>query len=805
MSVPSIRRPRLRTLRGGPKPGTAVWVAYVVLGVLLVGYFVLLLVDRSAAESTLIGGWGINLLELAAAFLCIAAGRHKSTARALAPVILGASLICWALGDVVQTIAAHGGVAPSAPSFADLLYLSFFPLAYVALVLLVRGEVRRLTTPSWLDGAVAGLGAATLCAAFAFHAIERSTGESGLRVAVNLAYPVGDVLLLLIVAGGSAVIAGRRKTPWMLVAAGITLNVVGDTINVLHSSVFGVSIGTVVNASAWPASIYLMSIAMWLPTGRSSPLAAQKPAGFALPAVAAAVSSTVLLLGGLGQVNPVALGLAEATMLLVMIRVSASVRSLRVRTQDEHRLSVTDHLTGLGNRRHLFDVLNAYFAQGIEAQGELAFLFIDLNGFKQINDSFGHAIGDEILEQVGARLAEALRDDDLLVRVGGDEFAVLLIDADAEVATDVAERLGESLEHPFSIDAVSAIIGASIGIALAPQHAGDGDTLMSCADVAMYRAKVAHVPIAYYDREFDEDINRVRLAHELKQAIWSSQLVLHYQSQLDLRTGEIPSVEALVRWRHRTFGLIPPVKFLPLAEEAGLMSTLTRWVLVHAIDQCEAWHAEGRRVRVSVNISASDLLDPGMIDLISGLIGEHDLPPGALALEITENTIIDQFDRSKEVVALLRELGVEVSIDDFGAGVTSLAYLGGLSVAELKLDRRFIAPLDEGRDTREVELVRATIALGHALGMRVVAEGVENRETVDLLNSLGCDLVQGDCIQKPMHPALLRFEPVSIRSPARQVATDLGVGAEVAGAARRRLGIGLAQAAGGHTPLAPEV
>ena len=291
---------------------------------------------------------------------------------------------------------------------------------------------------------------------------------------------------------------------------------------------------------------------------------------------------------------------------------------------------------------------------------------------------------------------------------------------------------------------------------------------MGCADVAMYRAKVAHVPMARYERDFDEVGNRVQLAHELKKAIWQNQLVLHYQSQLDLRTGELTAAEALIRWRHRELGLIPPVKFLPLAEEAGLMGILTRWVVVQALNQCSVWHAEGHKVRVSVNISIGDLLDPVLIGQLRDLLSQHDLPAGAFALEITEHTIIEEFERSREVVASLCELGVDVSIDDFGAGVTSLAYLGGLSVAELKLDRRFIAPLDDACESRDVELVRATIALGHALNLRVVAEGVENPDTIGLLAELGCDYAQGDSIHKPMHPALLRFEPVEIkRAPAR--------------------------------------
>ncbi len=445
-------------------------MTYAVMGVLLVAYLVLLLVDQDLAHSNGVGGWGVNLFELVAGFMCIAAGRRRTTARAAAPVFLGISLVAWSLGDFVLTIESLGGATPPSPSPADALYLLFFPLAYVALALMVRGEVRHLSTPNWLDGAVAGFAAATFCAAFAFRAIEQSTGQRGLELAVNLAYPVGDVLLLLFVAGGTAVISGRRKAPWLLVAIGITINVAGDTLNLLHTSApsSGIGIWIYVNAAAWPVSIFLMSLAMWLPPGRSSPLAGQKPAGFMLPAVAAAVGSTALFLGGVGHVNTVALGLAEATLVLVAVRMTISVRSLRARTKDEHRMSVTDHLTGLGNRRYLFDVLSAYFAQGPEAQGELAFLFIDLNGFKQVNDSFGHPTGDEILERVGARLSDSLRDGDLLVRVGGDEFAVLLIDADTEISTEVAERLAASLEQPFVIDAVSAIIGASIGIALAP-------------------------------------------------------------------------------------------------------------------------------------------------------------------------------------------------------------------------------------------------------------------------------------------------------------------------------------------------
>ena len=297
MSVSDIRHAGLKKLRGGPKPGRGVWAAYCAMGLLLLAYVALLLWRPAAAQSTATG-WVVGLAELVAAFLCIAAGRRRPTARAAVPVFLGAGLVAWSLGDLALT--SQGGGAP-VPSVADVFYLAFFPLAYIALVMLIRGEVRRLSTPNWLDGAVAGLGAATLCAAFAFRAIEQSTGETGMRLAVNLAYPVGNVLLLLLVAGGSAVMSGRRKAPWLLVAAGITLLVTGGTLNLLHSSIGGTSSpGAILKAIAWPTSIFLMSLAMWLPPGRSSPLAIQKPPEFVLPALAAVVGSTVLLLGGVG-------------------------------------------------------------------------------------------------------------------------------------------------------------------------------------------------------------------------------------------------------------------------------------------------------------------------------------------------------------------------------------------------------------------------------------------------------------------------------------------------------------------------
>jgi len=743
---------------------TWVWIAFALGGILLVGYLAYLVFVPDQQQSTLVNGWGVAVFELIASGMCLGSALQRRSGR-LVPVILGASLFAWSLGDLVLTFESVAGAMPTVPSVADIFYVAFYPLAYVALVLFFRGEARRLTTPSWLDGAVAGLGAAAVCAAFAFRTIEHSTGQSALSAAVNLAYPVGDVLLLLLIVGGAALLSGRSKLPWLLVAAGVGLNVAGDTFNLLDTAARAPQVGTVINAIAWPISILLIAMAMWLRPGPSDPFAPQKPAGFLLPALASLAGLTILVLGTLGHIDRAAVGLATATLLAVGARTALSVRNLRALTRERHRLSVTDHLTGLGNRRYLFDVLDAFFAENANGDPQpVAFLFVDLDGFKEINDSFGHPAGDDVLRQVGARLADSLKPSDLLVRIGGDEFAAVLINADPEYATAVARSLTASLNAPFTINAVSAQIGASVGIALAPADATDSAGLMLCADVAMYRAKMGSVPFALYEQDLDDSGDRLRLADELRVAIAESHLGLHYQPQLDLRSGEILRVEALLRWRHPLLGLVEPLTFLPLAEEAGLMRQLTRWVLAEALGQCASWRATGRQMTVSVNACASDLLDPGLTQVIADLLESSDLPADALVLEITETSIITEFERSKQIVEVLRDMGVIVSIDDFGAGFTALAYLSSLAIGELKLDRSFVTDLASSGNSRDVELVRATIELGHALRLRVVAEGVEDQATLDLLTDLGCDLAQGYFVGKPKPADRLAFRP-SARSP----------------------------------------
>jgi diguanylate cyclase (GGDEF)-like protein len=719
---------------------------------LLIAYIASLVIRSPSDTWPWVDGWAVCVYELILVGMLFARAFTVKGGRTIT-IMLGSAVLAWALGDVVLTWETwNGGTAP-VPSLADVFYVAFYGFAYAAIVLMLRREIKRLLPATWLDGAIAGLGASAVCAAFAFHAVLMSLAGAGLDafgVAVLLVYPIGDALLLALVVGGTAVLPGRRL-PWLLFATACGVNAIGDTFNLLGSDSH---VGTVLNGVAWPIAITLISISVWVPPGRRELLDSGKLPGFVLPGLGALAGLVILLVGALEHhVVQIAVGLATATLVVVGVRLALSVRGLRSLTEERHRQAVTDELTGLGNRRQLMGLLDAYFEDSADPATplrSLAFLFVDLDHFKEINDSFGHSAGDELLRQLGPRLTSSLRDTDVLVRIGGDELGAVLVDSDPEYAAGLAQRLTALLEQPFVLNGVSVRISASIGIASAPADADDSVGLMRCADVAMYRAKLTHQPFEVYTASIDDGGNRLALVEELRAAVEGERLVLHYQPQVDLRNGEVVAAEALVRWPHERMGLIPPLEFLPLAEEAGLMGPLTRLVLDQAIAQCALWREAGGRIAMSVNVSSSNLLDPGFIEIVKATLRRHRVPASALILEMTETTIIRDFAACQSVIEELRSLGLGVSIDDFGSGFTSLAYLGSLPITELKLDRTFIGGLSTNGREQDLKLVRATIELGHALGLVVVAEGIETLATLELLSLLGCDRAQGYFTGRPV-------------------------------------------------------
>ncbi len=569
------------------------WAVLVVLSVAIVCVFASLLLRPAGSYWTWLDGWVVCAIEIAASGVCIARSFVRRPGRPAA-LLLGLSLLTWAIGDCVLTVQSIGGATPPSPSVSDLFYILFYPLAFVGIILFMRGQTKQLRVTNWLDGAIAGLGVAAACAAVLLIGGLEATGQGTFGAITNLAYPIGDALLLGLIVGGFAALSGHHKTPWILLAIGMSLNIFGDSSNVLQSS-FGAShLGFVLNGIAWPAAITLMSMAVWLRPRPTNPLILEPTANFTLPILGSAAALVLLSSASVLSVARFSIALAVLTLLVVGIRLVLSVRSLEMLSQQRHRQSVTDELTGLWNRRYLFRVLDEFFA-GWEVEPNnqsLAFLFIDLDRFKEINDSFGHPAGDELLRQLGGRLQGTLREGDLLVRLGGDEFAVVLVGSGVDYASFVAERLTQSLVEPFELHSVSVSIGASIGIAIAPTDATDSARLVWCADVAMYRAKLGNVPFVCFVQNLDEEQDQMRLAEELHGAIDTGALVLHYQPQLDLRTREVLAVEALIRWEHPRLGLVPPDVFLPIAHEARLMQRITAWVLETASAQCAQWRGD---------------------------------------------------------------------------------------------------------------------------------------------------------------------------------------------------------------------
>nr|WP_244962657.1 EAL domain-containing protein [Cryobacterium roopkundense] len=412
-----------------------------------------------------------------------------------------------------------------------------------------------------------------------------------------------------------------------------------------------------------------------------------------------------------------------------------------------HLQARTDELTGLPNRRALYSEIPKRLA--VDPRRRSALFLLDLDKFKEVNDSLGHDIGDLLLIQVSQRLGGKLASSDFLARLGGDEFAILLYGSSAERAVTVAETLRSALSEPFVLDGVTVQVGASIGISLYPDQGDALGALLRKADMAMYRAKALrsghHV---YRDTDNTDGDERMRTLAELREGLENDQFVVHYQPKIDLDTNDVRGVEALVRWNHPLRGLVYPDDFIPLVEQAGLMKTLTGIVLEKALDQTKVWHAQGRPLTVAVNISASSLIDLELPDRILGLLTDRGLSPSVLMLEITEDFLMADRDRARAILVRLRAMGTRIAVDDFGSGYSSLSYLRDLPIDELKLDKSFIMSMSG--NARATALVASTIDLAHSLGLRMVAEGVESGGDYAYLASRGCDVAQGLYVSGPV-------------------------------------------------------
>lgn len=417
-------------------------------------------------------------------------------------------------------------------------------------------------------------------------------------------------------------------------------------------------------------------------------------------------------------------------------------RDRRLAEEQVHYLAYHDPLTNLPNRIRFLEHLTNIIRDGERNQQSAALLVLDLNHFREINDTLGHNNGDILLREAGQRLLKPLRSSDMAARLGGDDFAVLLSPAERNTAELIADEILQEMLRPFEVAGFTLEVGAKIGIALFPDDSTEARQLLQQADVAMSLIKHGAVSIARYDGTRDPSSpRRLLLMRDLRAALSKNQLQVHYQPKINIQTGQLSGVEALARWSHTERGIISPDEFIPLAEKTGVISTLTLYMLESCARQSIDWQIEGHGIPIAINLSVKDLLDRTLIDKVEALLCNQALNPNMLEFEITESILMEDPEHNLEILRALRDLQIRLSIDDFGTGYSSLAYLKKLPVSAIKIDQSFVADMAHTSDSAII--VQSTIELAHNLGLKVIAEGVENQTTWDLLAGYGCDEAQG--------------------------------------------------------------
>ncbi|RZU31250.1 putative bifunctional diguanylate cyclase/phosphodiesterase [Blastococcus saxobsidens] len=685
---------------------------------------------------------------LIGAALCRRTAVHRTDDR-LVWNALAVALAAVALSTTLYAVA----LAPAAAYLPSWLLVALWAPVYPALGVALVGVVRsRVGTPHmsmWFD-ALTGACGAVIFAVTLLPALV--SGPADGRLAVVQLYPVADTLLLAAVSAVCAVMGFRRDWPLVLIIAGLLCTLGADAL-LLSRVVDGeVAVDSQMKL-AWLAGAAFTALAAHVagrtpgivpadadPVARLSWRVAFLPLG-------ASVMSVVVLVSTWGSAGLGVAGWAAVTCLLATLaRTAMSVQELRG-LHDIREQARTDELTDLPNRRALLERTRAAL-EAADAGRPVALLLLDLDGFKEVNDSLGHAAGDDLLRMIGPRLWPELGGDDLLARLGGDEFAVLLPGTGLDDAIARADRVRALVLEPFVVHGVRLHVGVSVGIATGPVPAATVTELLRCADVAMYEAKNSRDGVRSYVPDARAGGgDRLRTMEDLRTALDEGQLLVHLQPQVALHGRAVVGVEALVRWQHPERGLLSPAVVLPAAEQAGLMRPLTGVVLGLALEAAAQWWPE-RAVPVSVNLSAASVTDLELPATVIRHLQEHGLPPEALTLELVEDTLMADPDRGRTVLGELRRLGIRTSIDDYGTGYSSLAYLRHLPADELKLDRSLTH--DVGRDDRATAIVRHTVGLAHDLGLSLVAEGVEDEETAAALAALGCDIAQGWAIARPM-------------------------------------------------------
>ena len=676
--------------------------------------------------------------------------------RAWLAIATGTAL--WVLGDIVfEWIHVTRGSVPY-PSLADALYLVGYPVYGFGLFLLARHKWRASERGHVANSAIIMVAFGLLTWVFAVQPTLGAEGISGLGGLVEVAYPAMDIFLL----GLLAHFVGSRQwraLSYRLLTGAVLLLVVTDTVNnfaIMPESSSQRSLFDV----GWTMSYVLIGVAALHPSMRriTNPNIesdAHLMASFTTPTVvvltAATLTAPIVMFIEVVRDEPIeqwgwaVLLCAGALVILVVFRITDLLRLLHTQTVQLRAVADTDHLTGLAN-------LRALEHQVWGNAGGSTLLTIDIDRFKEINDTFGRGLGDRVLVVVADRLRSIVDDSILLARLAGDEFALCGATESMDPAA-LAEDIQQQFATPFEVENMTLLIEASVGVASnSPATEGDDETtpdrLVQRADLAVQTAKAAQSRVAYYDRSMDRDKSeQLIMLGELTTALESDQLRLHYQPQVDLTTMTVVGVEALLRWHHPNGTVLSPSAFLPTAERTGLIRPLTSYVLTHALAQRKQWKADGLDLSIAVNISTRNLFDDTLIEQVCTALTEFDCPPRRLTVEVTETSAMTDPVGATEKLSILHAMGVQVAIDDYGTGYSSLAYIERLPVQELKIDRAFIGGMAD--NPAHAAIVRSTVELARTLGLSVTAEGVEDEVTMTALRELRCGRAQGFHLGRP--------------------------------------------------------
>jgi len=667
--------------------------------------------------------------------------------------LFAAGLTLYGLGNVLWAAYFEHLAQPPIPSVCDALWLALYPACYAAIVGLSRAREHRTPARILLDGLIAALGTAAIGAEIMLHPVLSSLSGGTAAALTELAYPVCDVLLAALVVGVLGLRGWRLDRMWSMLGAGFIVLAAADCMYALQVAQ-GASAPSDLANLTYEVGVGLLALGAWQEREPSRSAETQRSARLGIPATFTLAALALLVYDHFTRLNPAALTLALATVVAAFARTGLAFRDVRALAETRQQ-ALTDDLTLMPNRRCFLRRLHSGIAAARASGSGVVLMLVDLDHFKELNDTLGHDAGDRLLCQVGLRLRAVTRGSDVAARLGGDEFGVLLCEtSQASSAAAVAGKIVQAIAEPFLLDGLSLRVTASIGIALYPEHARDGEQLMQHADVAMYEAKSSRSGHAFYQGERDHHSReRLTLAGELSEALTRGQIEAHFQPKALARSGRIVGLEALARWRHPTRGLIGPGEFIDVAEQAGLAPALTRRMLDLALGQLRAWRDMGLDLHVAVNTTVADLQDMQFPATVAGALREHGLAPDALVLEVTETTVFADPVRVGDVLARLGELGIGLSLDDFGTGFSSLTHLKLLPVGEVKVDRSFVSNMT--RDAVDAAIVKATIELAHTIGVRVVAEGVESETTWTALQEEGCELIQGYALSKPAPAAEL--------------------------------------------------